>query len=68
MPSRIGRDIAETELFADLLHALVDRTGQVLGFILTGYRIFFTGQDWENKRVGVWCLPPAVDNSLHWRR
>ena len=59
MPSRIGRDIAETELFADLLHALVDRTGQVLGFILTGYRIFFTSQDWENKRVGGMVFAPS---------
>ena len=65
MPGRIGRDIADPELFAHLLHTLIDRTGEIHRFTLPPHCILLSVENRKNEAVGPGGITPPVDDRLH---
>ena len=65
MPGRIGRDIADPELFAHLLHTLIDRTGEIHRFTLPPHCILLSVENRKNEAVGPGGVAPSVNYCLH---
>ena len=65
MPGSIGRDIANTQPFAYLFHATIDRTGEIHRFMLPPHRILLPTEDRKNKAIGPGGVAPSVNYCLH---
>lgn len=68
MPSSIGRNIVNTQPFAYLFHATIDRTGEIHRFMLPPHCILLSVENRKNEAVGPGGVAPTVDYCLHPRR